>query len=129
MPSLNIRNIDVTLVTSLKQRALSSGMTLRAYCIGILEATHDRDTERHDASGVHGADQRGATGGSGKRTAVPVLPKAQGKAQHVHPVQSVREELVQRSGHIEASTYEACKAGGHTVFRAGSGWYCKDCGR
>jgi len=45
MADLNIRNIDVTLVTQLKVDAARHGMTLREWCVRLLGAVSD-DKER-----------------------------------------------------------------------------------
>lgn len=122
MPDLNIRNVDVTLVTSLKQRALASGQTLRSYCIGKLGESDDRDIERNDIGRVDDSNTGGKNGGGRKRTTVPVLPKAKGKTKHVHPMQPLRNELVQGAGHLQSSSHE-----GHKTFIAGDGHWCSDC--
>jgi plasmid stability protein len=70
MADLNIRNIDVTLVTRLKSQAALAHQTLRAYCIAILSG-----------SGVEGHaqpcrdDSPSAVVASGlQQVSIPVVP-------------------------------------------------------
>lgn len=93
MPALNIRNVDVTLVTSLKQAALASGMTLRDYCLAKLGGCNGRDAERNDVGRVHGTDSGRAASGKGNRAELSVLPKTEGGKKQLHPLQSLRSEL------------------------------------
>lgn len=46
MPALNIRDVDVTLVTLLKQAALERGVTLKSYCIQALESSATKFTTK-----------------------------------------------------------------------------------
>ena len=122
MPALNIRNVDVTLVTRLKQEALTRGMTLRGYCLAKLEASDDRDPKRNDLGGVDGANSGRTVSGSGNRARLPVLRKAKSDTKLIHPVQPLREKLDERDGHIQSSAHEA-----HRTFLAGGRRYCSDC--
>lgn len=126
--AINLRYVSKELHSLLKARAATEQVTIESLCVNYLwmgldqGGRNDRDIERIDVGRVHDADQRGAAGGSRKRATVPVLPKAKGKAEHIHPVQSVRDELVQGSGYLQASAHE-----GHQTFIAGDGHWCSDC--
>lgn len=89
MPSLNLRNIDVTLVTSLRTKAASLGVTLRGYCISALEDS------LADIRGT-GSIERGPEKRSGNSGTMPVLPQAKSRKKQLHPLQSVRSELASR---------------------------------
>jgi hypothetical protein len=70
------------------------------------------------------SDERG-----GNRAAVPVLRKAKGKPEQLHPVQPVRSELVASGGggHNERPSPEPHKD--HRTYKAGEQRYCQDCGK
>lgn len=123
---LNLRNVPEELVRTLKSTAAVRGLTLREHCISVLEGNNDRNSKRDDVGRVHVSDKGRAVGGGRNDASVPVLPKAKGSAKHVHSVQSVRDELVQGSGHHETSS---CEAAGHQLFRSGDGWFCATCGQ
>jgi hypothetical protein len=76
----------------------------------------------HGNGRVDGADAGGKAGGSRDGTRLPVLPQAKGDKINVHPVQSMRNELVSGGQHLSGSAHE-----GHKTFRAGDGNWCSDC--
>ena len=106
MGVLNLRNIPDDLIRRMKVRAAENGVSLKDECLEIIR--------RHCGivDGGSGAEQfgkgssleRSGSGGSAgveeKRTgdgvAVPVLRKAKGAEKRLHPLQSVRGELVER---------------------------------
>ena len=60
--------------------------------------------------------------GSGDVAGMPVLRNPKGISKRLHPVQSVREELDARVGHIQAPTHQD-----HLTFIAGDKRYCSTC--
>ena len=124
MADLNIRNVDVTLVTDLKVRALSAGKTLREYCIGLLGGSNGPEGSGSDDSRVAGdetKDQRR----SRVRASVPVVRRSESKAEHVHSVQQARGELVQRGRSEQGPSTETHAE--HRTYRNGLKHWCSDC--
>jgi hypothetical protein len=62
---------------------------------------------------------------SGNGASLPVLPKAKGVSTKLHPVQPVRNKLVDGGGHQSGPTGEPHE--GHRVYKSGDGRYCGDC--
>ena len=125
MPDLNLRNLDVTLVTRLKTDAALARTTLRAHCIRLLEGSHGID---NDATGPGVLEGR-TPERTGDRTRLPIVRKAKSKAQRLHPVQSVRDELDrgrEHHGEPEGGALEEVHAG-HQTYKAGEQQYCADC--
>ncbi len=127
MADLNIRNVDVTLVTRLKVDAAQAGRTLREYCIGLLEGSQDANSRRP------GSSSSGETERAGRPAGLSVLRQAKSKAKHVHQVQPVRDELGERDEHHGRSTMEqqpvetSMGHDKHTTYLAGTQRYCSDC--
>ena len=76
-----------------------------------------------------GSDAEGGKGRSRDGTSLPVLRKAKGKPEQLHPVQPVRSELVASGGggHNERPSPEPHKD--HRTYKAGEQRYCQDCGK
>lgn len=77
---------------------------------------HERAARRTD--GDEAKDQHG----SRNRGTVPVLRDTKSHANDVHPVQPVRDELVQGSGCVQAPTHAD-----HLTFVSGDKHWCSDC--
>lgn len=121
MPALNLRKVDVTLVTRLKADAAMAGVTLKDHCVGLLEATRGRSDD--DGCGT-GAGQTGSTERAGDRTTVPILPKAKSDKKRLHPVYEVRPELERGSSDRSPSVSHAT----HKTFPDGErGTWCSTC--
>lgn len=116
MADLNIRNVDVTLVTSCKLKALSCGQTLREWVLLILEEAIDVD-----GRGA-GFEQAGPVERAGGRVTVPDVRKAEGDPELLRLVQSMRPELGGRGGSIGSSAHETCKT---KSYKDGKRW-CED---
>jgi hypothetical protein len=125
---LNIRNVDASLIASLKSEAALSGKTLRVLCLEKLNGIIRGD------SGDQGKGDAGDSGG--RRTdgdAVPVLPKAAKPKIGLHPVPAVRVELVGRGGHEQepssqpGTIFIKCEKPGHRNIRVGERWLCLTC--
>lgn len=87
MADLNIRNIDVTLVTSCKMRAIEGGQTLRDWVVSILKEASDVN-RRGSRVEQAGPIERGGNGAS-----VSVLPNSTSEEKLLHSVQLVRDQL------------------------------------
>lgn len=127
MPDLNLRNLDVTLVTKLKADAALAHLTLRAHCIRLLGGVNGNSDSEPARSGS--AQQTRTSQRTGNRTAVPTVRKAKSKAERLHPVQPVRDELArgrEHHGQPESRTLAEVHAG-HQTYKAGEQQYCATC--
>lgn len=126
MPDLNLRNLDVTLVTRLKADAALAGQTLRAHCIRLLEGTNGSSNVDVRAAGAIEAESQER---SGNGTRLPVVRKTKSKAQRLHPVQPMRDKLAggrEHHGESQGGTLAEVHAG-HQTYKAGEQQYCSTC--
>ena len=136
---LNIRNVDPSLVASLKSEAALLGTTLRNYVEVIFIARVKPGGTDGTVRGNSGDQRESDAGDAGGRgtdgSSVPVLPKTKVAAKRLHPVPAVRTELASGGGHEpEPSSFEGtvsvkCTKPGHIVFKNGDGWYCMTCNK
>jgi hypothetical protein len=111
---LNIRNMDVTLVTRLKSEAALSGQTLRAHCVALLSqklAVNTPGVEAQRSVGVIAprevlATDRGKRGDSREYPPVEpmdVLSKAARLAPSAHPQHDPKTCRIYKCGMCAAS--------------------------
>lgn len=125
MSDLNIRNVDVTLVTSLKQEALRLGLTLRALCILKLGV---ESGIRSEVEGLDAVDAGAKVKRGRKRASVSVLQGGEGNAERLHSVQPLRDQLGQRGEHIEESVIaEVSGHERHNTYKTDFGRWCSTC--
>lgn len=120
MPALNLRKVDVTLVTRLKADAASARVTLKDHCVGLLEATRGRRDDDGRGSGSSSGSEIERTGNG---ATMPVLPKAKSSPKRLHPMHEVRAELESGASDRSASISHAT----HRTYRAGNKTWCTDC--
>ena len=130
MPDLNLRDVDVTLVTLLKVAAAARGISLKKYVVQTLwfalqEGSHGKPSD------VDGRAERTSEAGSVERSGndatLPVLQPPQSSKKRLREVQPLRDELAGRgeSGPGPESQPETHK--GHRIFLTKSGKYCATC--
>lgn len=87
----------------------------------------------YGVEGVDADDSRGEVERSGDGAAVPILPKAKGKAKRLHKVQPVRDKLARRRGFdqkpvVEQGAVPRVEAHeGHRVLPYAHKKWCSDC--
>jgi hypothetical protein len=129
MPAELVAAIDLRAARENRSRGQVVVLVLRSEFGLNLGGKHG--TEDDDVRGA-GGGEAGEAGGSGDGAAVSVLPKAEGTAERLHAMQSVRGKLAGRRGPVEGPA-ERAKAGdashdGHRVNPSGDKRWCVTCG-
>lgn len=115
----NTKHVSIRLDSSLVDEIDRYGAKVnrsRAYLIGSCLK------EVYGSLGDDGDDSGAKVVGGGDGSSVPVLSKAKGGKKQLHPLQSVRDELVGGSGHIEACSHQD-----HRTFVNGDKHWCSTC--